>query len=599
MRFYRISMGAFVLASTASGFLQHHHQQYWKQLPRKSTIAPLGISFLEDLPNPFQKIKTSSVFLPFSDSNAPFEQSSAGIFRQAKQLLSVDFGLQDPSLLDDNFLWYGPVVDYPLGKVDFLAAGRFFNLRAAFPDLDYRAHDFRIDDQDTATVRLTCRVVGTMRGELRLRDHVLPPTGKTMKCPPEAVTLTFDLNTGKLKKMCSGFCMDRLVGNTAGTTGIMAAATVAGRSISDWEIYPPSTVLKRFVGRPVNQLPEPKSFLAPFPETVMVQLCKGILAANMATEDATLLAKSFTYSTPSIGPVNKNTFLASFALLEFEGVDPRFSHFRVDPYDPNVVWVDVLPFADGYIGAPYAMSFTFDDEGFCTRISSGAIIDPTIGNGGGLAGWEGYKYAKGEASFAILTRPLPRVLGRLRRRIATVFTGQDIDEYIGSTDVALQSTPSAPRTKDYTVSPFEKLSTLRAQANTASNQSSEQSRMQPMPQKSVPFQMKDESKPIFSSNSKSSASSQPTGSTTGEPFINSLIEQPFFAGFRGMTLPNIALPKLDSGSEAKLAAERVKARSAGVAKQDRESQQKLAAAVAKEKNRNLPKTIKLKRNGAC
>ena len=36
--------------------------------------------------------------------------------------------------------------DRVLNKDDYLAAGKFFDLRAAFPDLDYRAHDFRLDE---------------------------------------------------------------------------------------------------------------------------------------------------------------------------------------------------------------------------------------------------------------------------------------------------------------------------------------------------------------------------------------------------------------------------------------------------------------------
>lgn len=58
------------------------------------------------------------------------------------------------------------------------------SFRSTFPDLDYRAHDFRIDEEDPMTVRVTARTVGTMRGELRLRNEVLPPNGKQMRCPP-------------------------------------------------------------------------------------------------------------------------------------------------------------------------------------------------------------------------------------------------------------------------------------------------------------------------------------------------------------------------------------------------------------------------------
>lgn len=229
---------------------------------------------LPELPDLFGALKPPSIADVLSESTV-FEPTPAGLIQQAGRVIAADLALQDPSLLDTNFQWIGPTVDQSLGKTEYLAAGRFFGLRATFPDYDYRPHDFRIDEADSATVRLTCRVTGTMRGELRLRDEVLPPTGKTMRCPPEAVTMEFDTTTGKVTKLCTGFSMDRLVGNTAGCTGVRAAAVIAGNPPSDWEVYPPTVVVQRFVGRPVPQLEEAGSFLAPFPETVMIQLVKG------------------------------------------------------------------------------------------------------------------------------------------------------------------------------------------------------------------------------------------------------------------------------------------------------------------------------------
>jgi len=81
----------------------------------------------------------------------------------------------------------GPEEDRLLTKEEYVAAGKFFDLRSTFPDLDYRAHDFRVDEGDTAggTIRFTARVVGTMRNELRLRKETIPPNGKRMVCPPE------------------------------------------------------------------------------------------------------------------------------------------------------------------------------------------------------------------------------------------------------------------------------------------------------------------------------------------------------------------------------------------------------------------------------
>lgn len=254
--------------------------------------------------------------------------------------------------------------------------------RAAFPDLDYRAHDFRIAVEDPMTVRLTARTVGTMRGELRLRGESLDPNGKTMLCPPEAISMTF-ANNGEVTKICSGFTMDRLVGNTGGLCGVMAAATVAGAPPTDWEVYPATTVLNRFFARPVQQLTDVGSFLAPFPETVMIQLSKGILAADMATKDPNLLAAEFTYCGAYVGPVDKRTFLKEYASLLFGGVDPQLTHFRVDPYDPYRVWVDVRSVGEingaKIDAAPQAMSFTFDDNGFCTRLTAGAVMDPSVG----------------------------------------------------------------------------------------------------------------------------------------------------------------------------------------------------------------------------
>ena len=468
---------------------------------RRVSVAELSVlkppSFLPELPNPFEKFKVAA---PEDTLGESFEPSPAGLIRQAKRVVASDLGLQDSFLLDDsNFRWIGPVVDQPLSKTEYLAAGRFFDLRAAFPDLDYRAHDYRIDEDDPATVRVTSRVVGTMRGDLRLRDQTLSPNGKTMKCPPEAITIKFDLRTGKVIKMCSGFAMDRLVGNTAGRTGVMAAATVAGAQISDWEVYPPITVIRRFFGRPVAQLPDAKTFLAPFPETVMIQLAKGILASGMASEDPTLLSDDFTYCTPIVGPIRKAEFIEKYAAEEFENVDPSFSHWRVDPYDPVRVWVDVQPSAQGYEGAPQAMSFTFDDEGFCTRITTGAVMDPSIGNGGGLGGPEGYKYATGQGSPAIATRPLPRVLGRLRKRLLQPLTGVDVDDYIlpGRKDLSSASqraSSSLPAVASERMSPVEKLSSLRARvasspapASTTGQQPQKEipAFQQPLPQLSI------------------------------------------------------------------------------------------------------------------
>lgn len=407
-------------------------------------------SFIPSLPsNPFENIlKGSQSFFGSSsggsksandDIPTEFEPTPRGLIFQAKRLVASDFGLLDPSVLDDTqFRWIDANSNtaVALTKTEYIAAGRFFNLRGAFPDIDYRAHDYRVvenDDDDADTVRLTCRVQGTMRGELRLRDGIVaPPSGLRMKCPPEAITIKFDLDTGKVIKLCTGFGLDRLVGNTAGTTGVVAASIIAGQpAVSDWDLYPATTILQRVFARPAKRLDDAESFLAPFPEQVMIQLAKGALSSNLGSDDPSLLSdKEFTFMTPTVGPIRKKEFLAKYAAAEFSNIDdPQFSAFRVDPYDPVRVWVDLQPTAPGFEGPPQSMSLAFDDDGYCTRITSWAIMDPSIGNSGGLGGPEGYKYATGTASLSLTSRSFPSILERFKKRVLSPITGISVDEY--------------------------------------------------------------------------------------------------------------------------------------------------------------------------
>jgi len=317
--------------------------------------------------------------------------------------------------------------------------------------LDYRAHDFRLDVDDPSglTVRLTSRTVGTLRGELRLRSETVLPNGKRMVCPPESISMTFDAKSGKLVKLCSGFAMDRLVGNTGGLCGVMAAATVAGSPPSEWEVYPPSVVVGRFFRRSVQQLVEPDQFfLAPFPESVMIQLAKGVLAAENGVKDPDLLSGDFTFCGPTVGPLNKIEFIEEFGgevqevKSAFPDLEENYSNFRVDPYDPYRVWYDVKstgtrtgmlngkePDGKRFIGPPEAASMTFDDDGFCTRMTGGAVMDPTDCNTGGLGGTSGILYAAGAAPSPIAVRPLPQILSRLQKGLLSPLTGQDVDDF--------------------------------------------------------------------------------------------------------------------------------------------------------------------------
>ena len=379
-------------------------------------------------------------------------ENPEAIFDNARMFIESDLGLRSPNLLadDDKFVHITPKVDEigPQNKKEYLAAGRFFDLRSTFPDLDYRAHDFRLVDEldeegafgserqnnNTVSVRLTLRATGTMTNELRLRRKTLPPTDAKMICPPEAVTITFDKKTGKVTKLCSGFVMDRLVGNTDGLCGVQAAATIAGDQPSDWEVFPPPLVLSRIFGRPVQRLEEPKSLDAPFPEGVLISLAKGVIAADNGVKDQSVLDPSFSFCSPLVNPINKKDFLdvlEGFDLKEaFPDLQTKYTNFRVDPFDPYRVWVDGLgsgtwtgplmgKSGNGvrYKGSPEAISLTFNNQGLCTRLTAGLTMDPTKGNTDGLGGVLGTFYATNSVLPGFSSRPLPNVLARAAEKM--------------------------------------------------------------------------------------------------------------------------------------------------------------------------------------
>jgi len=472
------------LTSSASAFVpSHSHSHLHSHRVSSSAVNPtissshtkgqshtkggLKMSFFDNIPtipNPFASPDDSNPVQPRPPSGPPpISNEAEALFGRAKAIIASDLGLRDPSILADDFTWVGPnvVTTGPLTKEEYMAAGQFFNLRKAFPDLDYRAHDFRLDPMDNMTIRVTARTVGTMRGELRLRSDTVQPNGKRMVCPPEAISMTFDPETGKLKKLCSGFCMDRLVGNTAGLCGVMAAATVAGVPPSEWELYPPAVVVSRFFSRSVKQLKEDQYVMAPFPESVMVQLAKGVLAADTGTKDSDLLSDDYTFCGPYVGPLKKEQFIEEFTKVDmrsaFPDLDENYSNFRVDPYDPYRIWYDVKatgtrtgeldgiePDGKRYIGPPEAASMTFDDDGYCTRMTGGAVMDPTDCNTGGLGGIFGILYAAGAAPSPIQVRPLPQIISRIQKGLLSPITGKDVDDFASVEDKTSTSATFVP-----------------------------------------------------------------------------------------------------------------------------------------------------------
>ena len=103
---------------------------------RRSTLTRLSEGFADTL---FDTISSS---LPSIGKNKqeeqtivplpppPFQPTPEGVIQRAKLLLACDLGVQDESLLDPNFIWIGPNLGSKvLSKTDYLAAGKFFDLR--------------------------------------------------------------------------------------------------------------------------------------------------------------------------------------------------------------------------------------------------------------------------------------------------------------------------------------------------------------------------------------------------------------------------------------------------------------------------------------
>jgi len=152
----------------------------------------------------------------------------------------------------------------------------------------------------------------------------------------------------------------------------------------------------------------------------LVKSAKVFLAYEQGVSAPQLLAEDFQFKGPVVGPLDKEEYLAavgSFDLASaFPDATPEWHHFRVDPFEPNRVWMtargkgtnsgrasDSPLFAEptglSYVSPPQACSVTFNDKGQVRQYTIGHVMDRSVGNTGGLGGIYGILYAIG--------RPLP------------------------------------------------------------------------------------------------------------------------------------------------------------------------------------------------
>ena len=151
----------------------------------------------------------------------------------------------------------------------------------------------------------------------------------------------------------------------------------------------------------------------------MITLSKRFISSRGGLgADPALLAESFVFEGPVVGPLDKQSFVDAIGSVDFDKAFPDFQGefygFHVDPFDLNRVWYTARgrgtntgplpPFAPQATGKqlvnpPQVCSLTFDKSGLVTRYTIGYVVDRQVGTTGGLGGLYGVLYAIG--------RPLP------------------------------------------------------------------------------------------------------------------------------------------------------------------------------------------------
>lgn len=328
--------------------------------------------------------------------------------------------------LAEDFEFVAPLVG-PLGKDALIAATTGLDLGAGLPDFDARYHAFRVDRSNPRRVWCQMRVTGTHTGTFQFGSTAAEPKDPPVRVesPPEAVSITFN-DAGQVREITTGYPLDRCCGNTGGLGGIFGIFEALGSPLpapltrTCGELLAPLLAL---MGKPP---PGPASASAPalppeaaLPETRLLELAEALLVADLGTRDPALLGEAFTFSTPALGPVGREAFLAAspFAAIRkgLPDIDFGFCELRACPFDVNRVWYTAYPVGTHtgelellgkvyppsgkqWKGPPECGSVRFDASGKCIGVTSGYVMDRRQGNTDGLPGILGLLSAIGSPS---------------------------------------------------------------------------------------------------------------------------------------------------------------------------------------------------------
>mmetsp|Transcript_33005 Transcript_33005/g.49861 ORF Transcript_33005/g.49861 Transcript_33005/m.49861 type:complete len:245 (+) Transcript_33005:95-829(+) len=167
---------------------------------------------------------------------------------------------------------------------------------------------------------------------------------------------------------------------------------------------------------------EPKDNVVPdnqrSPDELITIAKRFLISSKGLGGDPEMLAESFQFEGPVVGPLPKDAFVKAIGSVDFDTAfpnwTPQFYGFFVDPLEKegNRVWYTargfgvnegpLLPFAPLATGKkvenpPQVCSITIDHEtGLITRYTIGYVTDRSVGNTGGLGGLYGILYALGK-----------------------------------------------------------------------------------------------------------------------------------------------------------------------------------------------------------
>jgi len=135
-------------------------------------------------------------------------------------------------------------------------------------------------------------------------------------------------------------------------------------------------------------------------ESKLKELATTLICNELGGDDPSLLSDDFQFLFPVVGPLTKTQFLEAFTKFKVREAFPtaaaNFYNFRVDPLEPNRIWMmsrgayehlGTLNFGPSKFPAtgkriclpPQCFSMSFNPEGKCYKLTGGYNVDRSAG----------------------------------------------------------------------------------------------------------------------------------------------------------------------------------------------------------------------------